>query len=110
MIRLLLGRSVTSIDVESQVLDLDDGRKVKYEKVLLATGGSPKVLKWVKKLPEELRSKFSTFRTIEDLKKLNELVKQGKRIVVFGGGFLGSELSCAIARYGKQFGSSVTQV
>ena len=34
----------------------------------------------------------------------------GKRIVIVGGSFLGSELACALAKYGKQFGSKVTQV
>lgn len=108
--KLLLGHAVKAIDVEAHVLVLDDGRKIKYEKVLLATGGTPKVLKWVKQLSEDLRKHFSTFRNIDDLKKLEQIARQGKNIVIYGGGFLGSELSCGLARFGKKFGSKVTQV
>lgn len=33
-----------------------------------------------------------------------------KHIVIIGGGFLGSELACALARKGKKYGTTVTQV
>ena len=34
----------------------------------------------------------------------------GKNIVIIGGGFLGSELACSIARKGKSNGTTVTQL
>ena len=43
-IAVLTGRRVTRIDADKQVATLDNGRKVKYEKCLLATGGKPKSL------------------------------------------------------------------
>lgn len=43
----------------------------------------------------------STYRTIEDFKKLDKIAKNGAHIAVVGGGFLGSELAVALAKRGK---------
>ena len=40
------------------------------------------------------------FRTIKDFQKLHEVVKSGKHITIIGGGFLGSELACALGYRG----------
>ena len=109
--RILTGKKATGLDVEAHVLTLDDGTRVKYNKVLLATGGTPKTLPLVNDLDESAREHVSTFRTIEDLKHLEQVVKSGdKRILVVGGGFLGSELACALSKYGSKFNTAVTQV
>ncbi len=39
-----------------------------------------------------------------------EISKQGKHIAIVGGGFLGSELACALAYNAKKHGGKVTQV
>ncbi len=41
-IKLLKGIQVLSLDTETQTLSLSNGRSLQYEKVLLATGGTPK--------------------------------------------------------------------
>ena len=59
-----------------------------------------------------LRSKVSTFRTIEDFLRLREMTGHVKSVAVIGGGFLGSELSCALgnkATEGKK-GLEVVQI
>ncbi len=63
---------------------------------MLATGGEPK------KLPQqdENNENITTFRTIEDFKKLEKLAKKDAHIAVVGGGFLGSELAVALAHRG----------
>ena len=64
--------------------------------VLLATGGSPK------HLPNQSNVKnVTTFRTVDDLRKLDSIAKKDAHIVVVGGGFLGSELAVALAHRGK---------
>ena len=47
---------------------------------------------------------------IKDFEKLLEVSKQGKNIAIVGGGFLGSELACALAYNSKKYGGKVTQV
>src|SRR5512139_3762049 len=38
---LLLNKKVASLNIEEKTLTLDDGKKISYEKLLLATGGKP---------------------------------------------------------------------
>lgn len=72
----------------------------------MATGGAPKHLP---KQPES--SKITTFRTVDDLKQLDAIVKPGSHIAVIGGGFLGSELAVALAnRASKQKDIKITQI
>ncbi|ORZ14240.1 hypothetical protein BCR42DRAFT_329796 [Absidia repens] len=105
-IKLLLNKSVTKLNVEDHTVTLIDGSIIYYNKVLLATGGAPKQLP---KQPES--SKITTFRTIEDLKQLDAIVKPGTHIAVVGGGFLGSELAVALAkRASKEKDIQITQV
>ena len=43
-----------------------------------------------------LSSKVSTFRTIDDFLRLREMTSHVKSVAIIGGGFLGSELACAL--------------
>ena len=43
---------------------------------------------------------------IEDFKKLNQLTNKVKNVVIIGGGFMGSELACALGNKGSTIFSS----
>lgn len=61
----------------------------------MATGGEPK------SLPQAAGvANVSTYRTVDDFKKLDKIAKNGAHIAVVGGGFLGSELAVALAKRG----------
>jgi programmed cell death 8 (apoptosis-inducing factor) len=47
---------------------------------------------------------------IEDFQRLDEVARKVKSIAIVGGGFLGSELACAMARRGRDTGLEVTQI
>ncbi|KAG0043087.1 Apoptosis-inducing factor 1, mitochondrial [Gryganskiella cystojenkinii] len=107
-VKVLTGVTVDDLNVAEQSITLNNGKVLKYGKVLLATGGVPKTLPVLKGAGKD---KVTTFRSVEDFKQLHSLVKSsGKKIVIVGGGFLGSELAVAISHYGKDKGVSVTQV
>ncbi|KAG0364935.1 apoptosis-inducing factor, mitochondrion-associated, C-term-domain-containing protein [Gamsiella multidivaricata] len=107
-VKLLTGVTVSDLNVAEQTITLNSGKSLKYGKVLLATGGTPKTLPILKDAGED---KVTTYRSVEDFKKLHTLVKSsGKKIVIVGGGFLGSELAVAISHYGKDKDVKVTQV
>lgn len=100
-VKLLTGATVEDLNIAEQSLTLNNGKVLKYGKVLLATGGIPKTLPVLKGAGE---GKITTFRSVEDFKKLHSLVKSAdKKIVIVGGGFLGSELAVAVSHYGTYF-------
>ncbi|XP_033631918.1 apoptosis-inducing factor 1, mitochondrial-like [Asterias rubens] len=109
-VAILKGAKVVSLDVHEKALTLADGKTIKYDKCLLATGGTPRNLPAIRKAGEEVEKRTTLFRTIKDFKSLDEITQTAKNIVIIGGGFLGSELACALGRRGKETGLKVTQV
>lgn len=53
---------------------------------------------------------MTTYRTVEDFKKLDKIAKNGAHIAVVGGGFLGSELAVALAKRGMYLLKGVKKV
>lgn len=92
---LYLGRRAMSLDpLKKQVVD-DQGEGYTYEKLLLATGGTPNHLPFGD-------GNIVYFRTFQDYQHLRELTEAGDRFVVIGGSFIGSELAAALKTVGKQ--------
>lgn len=96
------------MSVYRKLLLLDDGRQVTFEKCLLATGGTPKNLPVLE--DKSLEDNVVLFRTTRDFERLTKAVKPGARLLVVGGGFLGSELAVALAQRKKDVDCNVTQV
>ncbi|XP_070165438.1 apoptosis-inducing factor 1, mitochondrial isoform X1 [Polyergus mexicanus] len=94
------GWKVRKIDAINKTVILEDGHEIKYNKCLIATGASPKNLPIFESIEDEIKDKITTFRTKNDFLDLEESVSNPncKNIVIIGGGFLGSELACALAR------------
>jgi NADPH-dependent 2,4-dienoyl-CoA reductase/sulfur reductase-like enzyme len=81
---------IQSLDPRNKrVLD-EQGKEYSYEKLLLATGGTPRRLPFG-------GDQIIYFRTVGDYRHLRELTKSGKRFGVIGGGFIGSEIAAALA-------------
>ncbi len=92
---LFLGRTVKEIDTQKKQVVDDSGAAYEYEKLLLATGGTPRRLPFG-------GDRIIYFRTVEDYRHLRELANEKERFGVIGGGFIGSELAAALAMNGKQ--------
>lgn len=90
-----LGRVIQSLDVESKSVTDDAGQVYTYEKLLLATGGTPR------KFPFD-DERIIYFRTLQDYQHLRALAEQGNHFAVVGGGFIGSEIAAALSMNGKQ--------
>lgn len=99
------GWTVKKLDVRNNTAILEDGHEIQYEKCLIATGALPQNLRVFDNdtVPNAIRDKVTLYRNIFDFKELEERCRLSKSIVIVGGGFLGSELACAIARYSKFF-------
>jgi 3-phenylpropionate/trans-cinnamate dioxygenase ferredoxin reductase subunit len=88
-----LGRRVTSIDLDARTALDDAGESYAFERLLLATGGEPRRLP---SAPPEVVA----FRTLDDYRRLRSAAVPNARIVVVGGGFIGSEIAAALATAG----------
>jgi len=108
-ISVMMGKRVTKVDAQEKKVYLEDGSSVTYSKCLIATGGKPKSLPQLENLPENLKEHITVFRRIEDFRKLDKISNDIKSITVFGGGFLGSELACALGNRSKSGGFEVNQ-
>lgn len=90
---LFLGRRATALDLaRKRILD-DDGGVYAFDKLLLATGVTPRRLPFG-------GDHLTYFRTLEDYRRLRELADQKKSFAVIGGGFIGSEVAAALALQG----------
>jgi len=88
-IELWRGRKATSLDPEGHTLTLDNGETLRYEKLLLAVGGSPRKLN----VPGADKKGVFYLRTIDETKEIIEAVKHSKKGVAVGGGIIGFEMA-----------------
>jgi NADPH-dependent 2,4-dienoyl-CoA reductase/sulfur reductase-like enzyme len=94
-VELFLGRKALTIEArEKRVVD-DRGETYSYDKLLLATGGTPRRLPFG-------NDRVIYFRTLDDYHRLRALADRGARVAVIGGGFIGSEIAAALAMNGTE--------
>lgn len=97
-VELRLGVRATRVDPGPRLLDLDDGSRLEYAALLLATGAHPRSLP----LPGAALDGVSTFRTVEDSRRLQgRLAAGGRNVVLIGSGWIGMELAAAASAYGN---------
>ena len=90
-IRHLSGVMVTEIDRARHSVMLDDGTRLPYAKLLLATGARPRRLT----TPGADASNVLYLRTFADALAMRAYLKPGIRLVVIGGGFIGLEIAAS---------------
>jgi 3-phenylpropionate/trans-cinnamate dioxygenase ferredoxin reductase subunit len=91
---LLPGRTAQTLDAAHKCVTDDQGTVYTFDRLLLATGGSPRRFSWG-------GDDVIYYRTLDDYRRLHELAERGQRFAVIGGGFIGSEIAAALAMQGK---------
>ncbi|XP_034156822.2 apoptosis-inducing factor 1, mitochondrial isoform X3 [Pangasianodon hypophthalmus] len=109
-VAVLMGKKVVHMDVRENKVRLSDGAEISYDKCLIATGGVPRNLQVIERASEEVKNRTTLFRKIEDFKALEKVSRELKSITIIGGGFLGSELACALGRRSHDLGLEVIQL
>nr|XP_033497652.1 apoptosis-inducing factor 1, mitochondrial isoform X8 [Epinephelus lanceolatus] len=109
-VAVLSGKKVVHMDVRGNKVKLDDDTEISYDKCLIATGGVPRNLQVIERAGEEVMKRTTLFRKIEDFKSLDKVSRNIKSITIVGGGFLGSELACALGRRSTESGLEVIQM
>jgi 3-phenylpropionate/trans-cinnamate dioxygenase ferredoxin reductase subunit len=90
-----LGRAALKLNLVNRRVRDDRGDEYTYDKLLIATGGSP------------VRLPFGDghviyYRTLRDYERLRALAETHQRFVVIGAGFIGSEMAAALKMQGRQ--------
>ncbi len=89
-----LGQQVTAINRSEKTISLNDGSKIPYSKLLIATGAKPRKLNCP-------GGEFAlTLRDHKDTVLLREKFQPHKKITVIGGGFIGLELASSASKLG----------
>ncbi len=86
------GVQVVAIDPVARSVTLNGGETIGYEKLLLATGGTPRRLPFG-------GDGVVYYRTVADFHRVRAL-PAGKHVAVIGGGFIGSEIAASLATAG----------
>jgi 3-phenylpropionate/trans-cinnamate dioxygenase ferredoxin reductase subunit len=94
-VELQLGRRIVELDLDARRATDDQGEQYQYEKLLLATGGSPRRLGGAD-------GDVVYYRTLDDYRDLHARVSDGTRVTVIGGGFIGSELAASLVGVGAK--------
>ncbi|NYG08059.1 3-phenylpropionate/trans-cinnamate dioxygenase ferredoxin reductase subunit [Phycicoccus badiiscoriae] len=97
-VELRTGTRVSGIDRDAHEVVTDTGERTAYDRVVLATGSTPRRLT----IPgADLDGVFS-LRTIEDSQAIRAVLVPGRRIVFIGGGWIGLEVAAAAREAGAE--------
>ena len=97
-IDLKIGEAI-SIDRKNKVCKTADGTEINFEKLILATGSIPAIPKWLK--GTELENVFTIPKNKKYLDDVIAKLKDCKKVVTIGGGFIGVEISDEINKLNK---------
>jgi 3-phenylpropionate/trans-cinnamate dioxygenase ferredoxin reductase subunit len=95
---LLLNTSAAAIDRAARTVELGDGRRLAYDKLLLTTGGRVRKLR----CPGAELPGIFYLKTIADVDALQVAFLPGARIAIVGAGYIGLEVAAVGAKRGLQ--------
>ncbi|WP_200301006.1 NAD(P)/FAD-dependent oxidoreductase [Streptomyces adelaidensis] len=84
----LLGVRATALDRTDRAVRLADGREVRADGIVIATGAAARTLPGAEGL-----AGVHVLRTLDDARALRDELAGGGRLVVIGGGFVGAEVA-----------------
>ena len=96
-VELLTDVAVTQLDAGARRVLLGDGRTIRFDRCLLATGSEPR------RLPVRGGERVHTLRTLDDANRIRAAAQaagSGAPAVVIGGGFIGVEVAASLAALG----------
>lgn len=97
-VELRLGVTATRLDPANHEVELSDGERIGYDKVLVATGGRNRHLD----VPGAQLEGIHDLRTFEDADWIKAQAEPGRRAVVVGAGFIGCEVAASLRHLGVE--------
>jgi 3-phenylpropionate/trans-cinnamate dioxygenase ferredoxin reductase component len=97
-IELRLGTRVVALDPATRQIELDDGERIGYDLLLIATGASPR------RLPVEGTDLDGVhyLRTVADARGIRDELVKAQRVAVIGMGFIGAEVAATSRELGRE--------
>jgi nitrite reductase (NADH) large subunit len=95
-VELITGDAVSGLDAETRLATLASGRHLPFDSCVFATGSDAIRLP----VPGMDKQGVITFRDLQDVALMEEAVASAAKIAVIGGGLLGIEAACGLAKRG----------
>jgi NAD(P)H-nitrite reductase large subunit len=95
-VKLVLDTWVTGVCPRDRVVRANDGKEYPYDRLLIATGGTPRALE----IPGADLDGVYQFQTLDDTKALIERCLTSRSAVALGGSYIGYELAEAFSHRG----------
>jgi 3-phenylpropionate/trans-cinnamate dioxygenase ferredoxin reductase subunit len=96
-IELRLEQRVAGGSLDDRMLTLTGGDRVHFDVLVLGLGGTPRRLP---DLPDA--GNVRTLRSLRDSSQLREALKNAKRVLLVGAGFIGAEVAASARQLGKE--------
>jgi 3-phenylpropionate/trans-cinnamate dioxygenase ferredoxin reductase subunit len=97
-IELRTNTQVESLDAGASEVELADGERLHFDRLLIATGAEPRLLS----LPGSGLDGIHYLRTLADSDALRDLLGQGGKLLVIGGGWIGCEVAASARQRGLE--------
>jgi 3-phenylpropionate/trans-cinnamate dioxygenase ferredoxin reductase component len=95
-IETMFGIRATRIDPSARFVELEDHRRVPFDALLIATGGRNRRVS----IPGSDLEGIYSLRTRQDADRIRQEMVPGRRVVVVGMGFIGSEVAASLRQKG----------
>jgi 3-phenylpropionate/trans-cinnamate dioxygenase ferredoxin reductase subunit len=95
-IETMVGTRATRIDPSTRIVELEDHRQVPFDALLIATGGRNRRIS----IPGGDLEGIHGLRTVQDANRIREEMVAGRRAVIVGMGFIGSEVAASLRQKG----------
>jgi NAD(P)H-nitrite reductase large subunit len=93
-VQALLGKCAVNVDFEKKTIQLRDGKKILYDRLLIATGGKP----FLPKMEGLDTPGVYAFTKLEDAGKISSALKEARKALVIGGGLIGLKAAEALKK------------
>jgi len=95
--QLHLGCRATALDADARCVELEDGQRLSYDGLVIATGATPRELPGTPKL-----AGIHTLRTLDDCLAIGRELAASPRVAVVGAGFIGAEVAATCRQRGLE--------
>lgn len=95
-VEAVLGKKAVAINTDQKIVSLEDGTELRYDKLLIATGGIP----FVPPMAGLEKARVFTFTSWDEVKRVAAVASEIKKVVVVGGGLIGLKAAESLRELG----------